>query len=296
MSERDGGEGGRRRGLAKGLSALLGDAGPEVAGASRDAAPHRVPIEFLRPGRLQPRRRFGDDEIRTLADSIRDKGILQPIVVRRDPEVAGSYEIVSGERRWRAAQLAHLHDVPVVVREFSDSEALEVALVENVQREDLTALEEAEGYKRLIDEFGHNQEALGRVVGKSRSHVANTLRLLGLPDPVKELLDEGRLSAGHARALLAAADPGVLAEQVVKRGLNVRQTEKLVRRAAASGARPAPAAEREDADSRAVERRLADRLGLKVKIHRRGAGGRLEIHYSAIEQLDDILRRLGAAD
>ncbi|MFQ5958438.1 MAG: ParB/RepB/Spo0J family partition protein [Alphaproteobacteria bacterium] len=289
----EGGDSARRRGLAKGLSALLGDAAPDAAGAPHEGGPQHVPIEFLRPNRFQPRRRFDEDEIRGLADSVRGKGILQPLVVRRDPEITGSYEIVAGERRWRAAQLAQLHEIPVVVRDLSDGEALEVALVENVQREDLSPLEEAEGYKRLMDDFGHNQEALSKIVAKSRSHVANTLRLLGLPEPVKAMLDDGRLSAGHARALLAAPDPAALAEQVTSSGLNVRQTESLVRRKAPGPKRPQPAPAA-DADTQALERSLSDHLGLKVRIvHRGERGGRLEIHYRKLDQLDELVRRLG---
>jgi len=291
------GESGRRRGLAKGLSALLGDAADEVFAGAGEAAPRAVPIEFLRPSRLQPRRRFDEAEIKALAESIRGKGVLQPLVVRRDPEVAGAYEIVSGERRWRAAQLVQLHEIPVVVRELDDKEALEVALIENIQRENLSPLEEAEGFQRLIDEFGHSQEALARVVGKSRSHVANMLRLLGLPASIKAMLDDGALSAGHARALLGAPDPEPLAQEVARRGLSVRETERLVRaRAAPARKRRKPAAETGDADIRALERRLADRLGLAVRLHHRGPGGRLEIAYTSPDQLDDLVRRLGGDD
>ena len=288
------GDGGRRRGLAKGLSALLGDVDADTLNTSREATPRSIPIEFVRPSRFQPRRRFAEDELRALADSIREKGILQPLVVRPDPQITGSFEIVTGERRWRAAQIAQLHELPVVVRDCSDQDALEVALVENVQREDLTALEEAEGYQRLIDEFAHSQDDLARVVGKSRSHVANTLRLLGLPEPVKAMLDDGSLSAGHARALLAAPDAAALAKDVVARGLNVRQTESLVREKVPERARqPKTGAVAQDADTLALERSLSDRVGLKVKILHRDPGGRVEIHYRSVEQLDDIVRRLG---
>lgn len=294
----DGGGDGRRRGLAKGLSALLGDIGADGLNAPRDAAPQIVPIEFLRPSSFQPRRRFDEEHLRALAESIREKGILQPLVVRSDPQSAGSFEIVIGERRWRAAQIAQLHELPVVVRACTDQEALEVALVENVQREDLTPLEEAEGYKRLIDEFAHSQEDLARVVGKSRSHVANTLRLLGLPDEVKAMLEDGGLSAGHARALLAAPDPIALAKEIIARGLNVRQTESLVREKAPERRRtpkaPGPDSQiAQDADTLALERSLSDRVGLKVRILHRDPGGRVEIHYRTVEQLDDVVRRLG---
>ncbi|MCH7887860.1 MAG: ParB/RepB/Spo0J family partition protein [Proteobacteria bacterium] len=292
MSE-SGGESGRRRGLAKGLSALLGDDGADVLQAAPGAGPQVVPVELVRPSRFQPRRRFDDGEIRELAQSIGEQGVLQPLVVRRDPEIAGSYEIVAGERRWRAAQLAQLHQLPVIVRDVTDREALEISLVENVQREDLTALEEAQGYKRLIDDFGHTHDALAKAVGKSRSHMANTLRLLGLPEPVKAMLDDGKLTAGHARALLAAPDPTALGREVVARGLNVRQTERLVR-SAAHPRRRARATTAQDVDTRAIARSLSDRLGLTVKVKHRRVGGWIEIRYRTLEQLDDILRRLGA--
>lgn len=291
MSE-SGGESGRRRGLAKGLSALLGDDGADILRAAPDAGPQVVPVELVRPSRFQPRRRFDEGEIRELAQSIGEKGVLQPLVVRRDPEIAGSYEIVAGERRWRAAQLAQLHQLPVIVRDVTDREALEISLVENVQREDLTSLEEAQGYKRLIDDFGHTHDALAKAVGKSRSHMANTLRLLGLPEPVKAMLDDGKLTAGHARALLAAPDPTALGREVVARGLNVRQTESLVR-SAAQPRRRARATSAQDVDTRAIERSLSDRLGLTVKVKHRRKGGWIEIRYRTLEQLDDILRRLG---
>jgi len=283
--------GGRRRGLARGLSALLGEDEGFSAGAA--AGPTRLPIEFLRPSRFQPRRRFSDESLRELAGSIREKGVLQPLLVRRDPEIAGSYEIVAGERRWRAAQLAQLHELPVLVREIGDGEALELALVENVQRADLSPLEEAEGYKRLIDEFGHSQEALAGVVGKSRSHIANTLRLLNLPEGVKTMLEGGRLSAGHARALLAAPDPEAFADRVLADSMSVRETEAMVRERAPRR-RPAPPPA--DADTQDIERRLGERLGLAVRLHHKGPGGRLDIRYANLDQLDDILRRLGGTD
>ncbi len=289
MSERSA-EGSRQRGLAKGLAALLADPEPETRSAPGNGGMRTVPIDCLRPSRVQPRRRFDEAETEGLAKSVREKGVLQPILVRPDSRRPGSYEIIAGERRWRAAERAQLHDVPVVVREVTDREALEVALVENVQRQDLTPVEEADGYRRLIGEFAHTQEALASVVGKSRSHVANTLRLLNLPEPVKAMLDDGRLSAGHARALLAAADPVTLAGLVVARGLNVRQTEKLVKK---PGRRRAPAETVADANTRALERSLGDHLGLKVTIRHRHRGGRLTIHYRTLEQLDDLLRRLG---
>ena len=286
MTER-GGDARPRRGLARGLSALLGDA--QVLSPPSETGLRHVPVEFLRPSRFQTRRHFDDTAMAALAESIRAKGVLQPLVVRRDPAVGGSYEIVVGERRWRAAQLAQLHEVPVIVRDLTDREALEIVLVENVQREDLTPLEEAAGYKRLVDEFSPSHEELAKAVGKSRSHIANTMRLLALPEAVKTMLDSGRLTAGHARALLAARDPAALSREVAERGLNVRQTERLVRRERRR--RAAPVA---DADTLALERGLTDRLGLQVNIRQRvRGGGRLEIRYRTLEQLDDIVRRLG---
>jgi ParB family chromosome partitioning protein len=297
MSQSDG-AGAPRRGLAKGLSALLADVDSDAWKRPGDAAPHTVPIEFLRPGPAQPRRRFDAGTIEALAESIRAKGILQPLLVRRDGENPGAYEIVAGERRWRAAQLAQVHDIPIVVRSLSDREALEVGLVENVQREDLTAIEEAGGYRRLIDEFDHSQQELASIIGKSRSHVANTLRLLGLPDAVKAMIDDSRLSAGHGRALLAAKHPADLvdlAKHVVSKGLNVRQTEALVRRPETPGT-PRRKLAAPDANIRAIERSLGDLLGLGVKIHHAAPGGTLTIRYRSLAQLDDVLRRLGEGD
>ena len=289
MTER-GGDDGPGRGLSRGLSALIGD---DAKVLSPPSEPQHVPVEFLRPSSFQPRRHFDETAIAALADSIRAKGVLQPLLVRRDPAVGGSYEIVAGERRWRAAQIAQLHEVPVIVRDLADREALEIVLVENVQREDLTPLEEAEGYKRLLDEFSPGLEDLAKTVGKSRSHVANMMRLLALPEAVKTMLDSGRLTAGHARALLAARDPAALAGEVAERGLNVRQTERLVRRER----RRRTAATVADADTGALERGLSDRLGLQVKIRQRvRGGGRLEIRYRNLEQLDDIVRRLSGED
>jgi ParB family chromosome partitioning protein len=281
-------EDGRRRNLGRGLSALFGEESEDYAALDRLRQAKTVPIDFVRAGRFQPRRLFDDAAMQTLADSIREKGVLQPILVRRHPDEASAYEIIAGERRWRAAQLAQLHEIPVVIREFDDREALEVALVENVQRQDLTAIEEAEGYRRLMEEFDHTQENLAKSVGKSRSHVANTMRLLALPDAVKEHVEAGRLTAGHARALLNATDPAALAEDVIRRGLNVRQAE-LLAQAAKPGRAPAPP---KDPDTAALERDLGNLLGLRVTVNFAGRGGALTIHYRTLEQLDDVLRRL----
>ncbi len=287
----------RRRGLGRGLSALLGEpTSPAAAPAAEALGPQglrTLPVDKLRPGRFQPRRVFDQGAIDDLVHSVREKGILQPILVRRHPEDADSYEIIAGERRWRAAQAALLHDVPVILRDLSDREALEVALIENLQRQDLSPLEEAEGYRRLMDDFSHTQEELAKTVGKSRSHVANMMRLLALPEPVKQMLDDGELTAGHARALLTSSDPVGLARQVVGKGLNVRQTEKLVQKTPAKPkAQGAAGAAAKDADLIALERDLTNTLGLKVAIQLQGQGGELTIHYGTLEQLDDVLHRL----
>ena len=296
----------KRRKLGRGLSALLGDSGVVAATAvAEGAAPvaeeggpppsglRTLAVSLLKPGKFQPRRQFDEAAIADLVESVRTKGVLQPILVRPQD---GMFEIIAGERRWRAAQRAQLHEVPVIVREFTDKEALEVALVENLQRQDLTALEEAEGYRRLVEEFDHTQEELAKAVGKSRSHVANMMRLLALPGPVKDMLDLGQLSAGHARALLTATDPVGLARQVVDKQLNVRQTEKLAG-GEASGAKAGKGKSQgklfdKDADIAALERDLTEQLGCRVSLISSGKGGELTIHYGSLEQLDDILSRL----
>src|SRR5437016_4080219 len=263
-----------RRPLGRGLAALFGETGGrplDGSGGGRASLAQSVPIEAIRPSPLQPRRHFAEAELDGLAQSIRDKGILQPLLVRPAGDAEGEFELVAGERRWRAAQRVGLHEVPVVVRVFADTEALEIALVENLQREDLSPLEEAEAYSRLTREFGRSQASLADSVGKSRSHVANTMRLLGLPASVRQSLEDGALTAGHARALLAAPDPAALAAEVVRRGLNVRATENLVRRRAAQ---PRPATKRgRDADTLALERELAAALGLRVTLTSKRRGG-----------------------
>jgi ParB family transcriptional regulator, chromosome partitioning protein len=274
-----------RRPLGRGLAALFGEDEP-----FNSAAPRRVPIELIRPGAFQPRRRFAEAELDALAQSIREKGVLQPLLVRPLTDEEADFELVAGERRWRAAQRVGLHEVPVIVRPMADSEALEIALVENLQREDLSPLEEAEAYSRLIDEFGRTQASLAEALGKSRSHVANTVRLLSLPAPVRRRLEEGELSAGHARALLAAADPAALAEQVVRRGLNVRATERLVRRCAEVPRKPRS----RDADTTVLERELSSALGLRVTIASKKRGGSLTLYYASLDQLDRLLRLLRA--
>lgn len=292
---------GKRRGLGRGLSALFGEEGemPEPAEIGGDGV-RAVPLGQLSPGPFQPRQQFDDEALEGLAASIREKGVLEPVLVRPTPGQDDKYQIIAGERRWRAAQRAQLHEIPIIVRGFSDLEAMEIALVENLHREDLTALEEADAYRRLIDEFGHTQDRLAQAISKSRSHVANTLRLLGLPEPVKQRIRNGQLSAGHARALLTAADPEALAEEAVAKGLNVRQTERLAQRGkpGASGRpRGRPPKKAKDPNTAALERDLAAMIGLRVEIEEQGEGGMLSIHYETLEQLDDLLQRLsdGAA-
>ena len=275
--------------LGRGLSALLGDDVEAFVETEKAREPRAVPIERIRPGRFQPRRHFDDDEMAALVASIEEKGVLQPVLVRQIGE-DDVFELVAGERRWRAAQAARLHEIPVVVKELTDQDALEIALIENIQRESLTPVEEAEAYQRLIDEFAHTQEALSKVLGRSRSHVANTLRLLSLPEEVKAMVDDGRLTAGHARALIGVPDAVSIAELIVKKDLNVRQVEALVKRQKAGPVhRPAPV---KDPDTRALEDELSDLLGLKVAINFKANGGTLTVSYKTLEQLDDVLHRL----
>jgi ParB family chromosome partitioning protein len=275
----------RARGLGRGLSSLIGSA---PALDTRTAKAQRtVPVAFLRANRFQPRKTFADAELTDLANSIREKGVLLPILVRPIAGEAGQFEIVAGERRWRAAQLAKLHEVPVVVRELSDAESLELAIIENVQRADLNAIEEAAAYQELIERFEYTQEKLASEVGKSRSHIANILRLLKLPESVKVLVRDGKLSAGHARTLVGRPDAEALAHQILEAGLNVRQAE---RRSPRSKGHRAP---EKDPDTKALEHSLTNTLGLKVDIADRGdAGGHLTISYKTLEQLDDLIRRL----
>jgi ParB family chromosome partitioning protein len=284
----------RPSGLGRGLSSLLGEVAQE-APVSGGVAPARggiqmMPVSSIEPHLDQPRRHFDEEALAELADSIRSRGLIQPIVVRPHGH---RYQIVAGERRWRAAQKAQLHEIPVIVRDFSDAETLEVALLENIQRRDLNAIEEAEAYQRLIDEYGHTQDALAKLVHKSRSHVANLLRLLDLPDSVRQYVATGELSMGHARALVTALDPEALAREVVSRGLSVRETEKMAKFGK-------PGRERQgkleykgsSADIDALERQLGDMLGLKVKIAHRPDGGTVALNYSTLDQLDMICQRL----
>lgn len=288
----------RQRGLGRGLSALLGENVAESAPVDGGAQPtgvRAVPIESLKPNPDQPRKQFAAEHLEELTASIRDKGVLQPILVRAQPGQDGMWQIIAGERRWRAAQAARLKFVPIIERPMDDVEVMEVAIIENVQRADLNPVEEAMAYGSLISRFGRTQDALAGVVGKSRSHVANTLRLLQLPDSVLTHVMENRLSAGHARALITAPNPEALAEQVLSKGLNVRQTEALARRASdgpkASKAKGMPSGEGA-ADVAALEQDLADALGLKVELTDKGGKGELTIKYATLEQLDDLCRRL----
>ena len=284
----------RRRpsGLGRGLSSLLGDMAQEapVAGAGGRGTVQMIPVASIEPHPDQPRRIFHEEALAELARSIEARGVIQPIVVRPHGH---RFQIVAGERRWRAAQKAHLHEIPAIVRDFSDEETLEVALIENIQREDLNAIEEAQAYKRLTDDYGHTQEELGKLVHKSRSHVANLLRLLDLPPNVQVMVGTGELSMGHARALVTAADPEGLAEEIVRRGLSVRETEKLARDGRPTRQRPLPIEYKgAGADIAALERQLGDMLGLRVAIRHSPKGGTVTLAYSSLDQLDMISQRL----
>jgi len=286
-------EAGRSR-LGRGLAALMGDVGAETRTVEQGRNQRRVPIEFLKPNPRNPRRNFAETELDELAASMRERGIIQPIVVRPVRGAADSYEIIAGERRWRAAQRAGLHMVPIVPLDVSDDEALQLAIIENVQRADLNPLEEAAGYQSLMSEFGHSQDAVAKMVGKSRSHVANTLRLLKLPQSVQAYIEAGKISAGHARMLVGQPDPERLAREIMDRGLNVRQVEALAQERAHASGRSVKSRQRlsKDADTAALEKRLSDALGLTVTIDQRGHGGVLTIRYRGVEQLDDVIRRL----
>jgi ParB family chromosome partitioning protein len=276
--------------LGRGLAALMGESNAkDMHELDKNQTYKSVPVEYLHPGKYQPRRIIDLDHIEELASSIRDKGIIQPIIIRKHPVKTSEYEIIAGERRWRAAQRAELHEVPVIIKEFTDQEALEVGLIENLQRQDLSPLEEAEGYQRLMEEFGHTQEVMANSIGKSRSHVANMVRLIALPSNIKRMLDDGQLSAGHARALLMAEDPITLAENIVTRGLNVRDTEKLIKLQLGPKKSAHSARLEKDADTKALEITLRDRLGLDVLIKPKGKSGTLTISYGGLDQLDELI-------
>lgn len=295
------------RRLGRGLSALLGDVTQDVpvspadegspqASGSKGAvrSVQSIEIALIAPHPDQPRRHFDEAALAELADSVRTRGVIQPIIVR--PAADGRYQIVAGERRWRAAQKAQLHQIPAIVRDFSEAETLEIALVENIQREDLNPIEEAQAYRRLIDQFQHSQEALARIVGKSRSHIANLVRLLDLPDPVQDLMMQGQLSMGHGRALIGAPDCVALARDIAARGLSVRETEQLVRKGRETKSAPREKSlsgiSSRDPDLEAMERHLSDLLGLKIGISHEGGKGALTLHYGSLEQLDMICQKL----
>ena len=286
-----------RRGLGRGLSALMADVAPQqdrMPGDDPSRTPSLVPIDLLDPNPDQPRRTFDTDTMEELAASIREKGVIQPLIVRKNPSDSRRYQIVAGERRWRAAQMAQLHDLPVLLRDFSDAEVLEIAIIENVQRADLNAVDEAMGYRALIDRFGHTQERLAEALSKSRSHIANLLRLLQLPPEVLDWLRQGQLTAGHARALITTDDPVALARQVISGRLSVRQTEKLAKaprnQAVAKGLQRPD----KDADTRALEQDISAALGMKTVIdHRSDDAGSVVITYRSLDQLDQLCQLLG---
>jgi ParB family chromosome partitioning protein len=290
----------RRRGLGRGLSALMADVGEAETASTRGvgAAEQFIPIEQISPNPEQPRKRFDQSDLDDLAASIKEKGVIQPLIVRARED--GSFEIVAGERRWRASQIAQLHELPVIVRKFTDVEVLEVAIIENIQRADLNSVEEAAGYRQLMDKFGHTQEKMAEALGKSRSHIANLLRLLNLPEPVLEMLRAGELSTGHARALVPAQDPLKLAKQIIKRGLSVRAAESLVKKEHAVGdenifsKEGATSKPEKDADTKALEGDLSASLGMRVDLaHKPGQeAGQMTVHYTSLDDLDELCRKL----
>lgn len=290
------------RGLGRGLNALISEnyvqpvAAGKIAESKDSGGIHSLPISKLHAGKYQPRSKFEETSLAELSDSIKKNGVLQPILVRPSDKHAGKYEIVAGERRWRAAKMANVAIIPVLVREMNDQQALELALVENIQRQDLSAVEEAKGYQRLIDEFKYTQEKLASTIGKSRSHVANTIRLLTLPEEVKKMIDKGELTAGHARSLIGAENALELARQIVKGGLNVREAEQEGRKAKGKSKKSHARSKRstsKNADIIAIEDSLSENLGLKVSINDYGQSGEIILAYESLKQLDSILRKLG---
>ncbi len=285
--------------LGRGLAALMGDVGDVPKTLERSRALRRVPIEHIKPNPRNPRRNFAEAELESLAASIKDRGVIQPVVVRAIAGSADHFEIIAGERRWRAAQRAGLHEIPIVPLEASDSQALELAIIENVQRTDLNPLEEAAGYQMLVNEYAHSHDEIAGMVGKSRSHVSNTLRLLKLPQTVQAYISAGKISAGAARMLVGLADPEQAAREIVDRGLNVRQVEAMAKQRAAAANKPAGKrngkSSAKSADTLALERRVSDALGLTVTLTHRERGGVLQIHYRSLDQLDEVVRRLEKA-
>jgi ParB family transcriptional regulator, chromosome partitioning protein len=283
--------------LGRGLASLIGDVGGEVAKPERPRNNRKMPIEFIKPNPRNPRRTFSDAELGELAESVKQHGVIQPIVVRPVKGSQDRFEIIAGERRWRAAQLAGLHEVPIVPIEVNDSDALEIMIIENVQREDLNAMEEAQGYHALANEFKRSQEDIAKEVGKSRSHVANMMRLTKLPAEVQTLISDGKLSAGHARALIGLPDPLTAAKRIVEEGLNVRQTEALAHEEGVPERKPQKAragsnGKTKDPDTVELEKRVSDALGLAVSVTHRDPGGSVQISYRNLEQLDEVMRRL----
>ena len=292
-----------KRGLGRGLSALMADVNPQGQAEGPAARPPRadrtIPIERIEANPDQPRKRFTEDQIEELAASIRQHGVIQPVIVRAHPGEEGKYQIVAGERRWRAAQKAQLHELPAIIRDFSDTEVLEVAIIENIQRADLNAIEEAAGYRQLMDRFGHSQEKLAEALGKSRSHIANLLRLLNLPARVQDYVSAGQLTAGHARALVTADDAEALADEIVRRGLSVRETERLVKSkgpSSSSAKQPRKNGPEKDADTVALEQDLSSATGLQIAIgHENGSeAGTVSIRYRTLEELDRICALLSS--
>ncbi|MBU2957246.1 ParB/RepB/Spo0J family partition protein [Paracoccus sp. 1_MG-2023] len=290
-----------KRGLGRGLSALMADIDVAAAPPEQASAPKNrtlIPIEQITANPDQPRRAFDPETLKELAESLRSRGVLQPLIVRPHPKDAELFQIVAGERRWRAAQMAQLHELPVIIREFSDNEVLEVAIIENIQRADLNSIEEAASFRQLMDRFGHTQERLAEALNKSRSHIANLLRLLNLPPQVQEFVKDGQLSAGHARALITAADPLTLAKKVIEKGLSVRETEELVRKLAqdqGDKAKEPRGKPEKDADTRALESDLGAHLRMKVSINHGGSkGGQITISYKDLDQLDKLCQILGS--
>lgn len=289
----------KSRGLGRGLSALMADVNKEIAPEPTQSprrADLRVPIEQVQPNPEQPRRAFNDEALRELARSIEEKGVIQPLIVRRHPAKPDIFEIVAGERRWRASQIAKQHDIPIIVRDYTDTEVLEVAIIENIQRADLNPIDEGAGYKQLMQKFGHTQEQLSSVLGKSRSHIANAMRLLNLPDGVRAYLVEGKITSGHARALVGHDDAQRLADQIVKQGLSVREAERIAKQGLSKpkSSTTTKIVSVKDADTIQIEGELSAALGMKVAIdHKQDAeGGRLSISYKNLDQLDDLLRAL----
>ena len=282
----------QKRRLGRGLAALIGDDTSEEAVVQDARSLRHVPVELLHPNPNNPRKHFAEEDLESLAKSLKDKGLLQPLVVR--PRADGSFEIVAGERRWRASQMAGIHELPVLIRELDDRETLEIALIENIQRSDLNALEEARAYRQLMDQYNYTQQQLADSIGKSRSHIANTMRLLSLPEAIQHQIENGKLTAGHARSLVATEYPAEMADQIIKLGLTVREAEELARKNSVAPETKSHSSEK-DADTRALEKTLTETLGLSTSIkHKGNGGGSVLISYKSLDQLDDVIRKLTA--